>query len=109
METKTWSDFWLFKPVKDLYNSLFASDGGFSFRKLGAAFGIFYIAAKLSLSVVDEKIKYDLVLVWLVFAAVCIGLVTIPDLIKFISTSKTTPPTNQDAPPANGAPPPPTT
>lgn len=77
----------IFKPFIDLYNSLFNNDKGFSFRKLYAVFAI-WAAYQLQLSVLDDKIKAAIILYWQVLGAVCIGLVTIPELIKFLNKNK---------------------
>lgn len=81
---KNWKEWAIFKPVVDLYHSFFNNDNGFSFRKLLAAFSIVGVAAKLSIAITDEPLKFKVIVVWLLFGAVCIGLVTIPELIKFI-------------------------
>ncbi|HXP52193.1 MAG TPA: hypothetical protein VN922_19710 [Bacteroidia bacterium] len=85
---KNWKQWIIFKPVFDLYHSLFNNDNGFSYRKLMAGFSVFMTAYKLSMSVTDNELKVKLVIVWLIFGAICIGLVTIPDLIKFLSANK---------------------
>lgn len=82
---KNWKEWVLIKPVFDLYNSFFNNDNGFSFRKVMAAFSVFCVAYKLSMSVTDDTKKVELVIYWLAFGALCIGLVTIPDLIKFLN------------------------
>ena len=81
-------DWIIFRPIKDLYNSLFNNEEGFSFRKIAAIFSIIVVAAKETYSIVSDVYKFYAVVSWLVFAAVCIGLVTIPDLIKFLNKTK---------------------
>lgn len=71
-------------PLIDLYHSFFNNDKGMSFRKLGAVFAM-YAAYHLQLSILDDNIKKMVILAWMTFGAVCIGLVTIPDLIKFLN------------------------
>lgn len=69
---------------KELINSFSTSPGGLSGRKLSAAASLIwacYLADKLE----DEERMYA-VLFFLVFSAVCLGLVTIPELIKFLSS-----------------------
>ena len=80
-------DWLIFKPFKDLYNSLFNNDSGFSFRKLYAILAMHY-AFSLQQSIVDDQVKKIVIFGWMTLGATCIGLVTIPDLIKFLSTKK---------------------
>ena len=76
---------WLiFKPFIDFYKMFFTENGGFSWRKITATFSVVYVAANLSLSVKDEKLKVELVSVWLFFASVLIGLIAIPQIIQII-------------------------
>lgn len=86
---KNWKEWALIKPFFDFYHSFFNNDMGFSFRKCGAAFAI-YTAGKISLSIQDQTMKFYVCCAWMVFAAVCIGLVTIPQLIQFLSDKKGT-------------------
>lgn len=82
---KEWT---LIKPFSDLYHTLFTNDNGMSQRKVIAYYTVLFVAAKLSFSVTDEKIKADLVYSWQIFAGVCLGLVTVPELIKFLNKGK---------------------
>lgn len=78
---KNWA---IFQPFISLYYALFNDERGFSYRKLGATFAL-YTAAKISFTITVEDTRFYLVITWIAFGAVCIGLVTIPDLIKFLS------------------------
>lgn len=82
---KNWT---IFKPIIDLYNALFNNDNGFSFRKLGALFAM-YSAYKLQLTLTTDSSRQTVIMAWMTFSSVCIGLVTIPDLIKFLNKDKT--------------------
>lgn len=81
MNYKNWI---ILRPVKDVYNSLFNNDKGISYRKGSSAFAI-YAAYQLSISIQDDNVKKIAILFWLIFSAVGIGLVTIPDLIKYLN------------------------
>lgn len=82
---KNWKNWVIFKPLKDIYDSLFNNDNGFSFRKAAACFSICGVGAEVTYSISDDQFKLYALYAWLTFASVCIGLVTIPDLIKFLN------------------------
>jgi hypothetical protein len=83
---KNWKQWAVLKPLIDLYNSLFNNDKGFSYRKIAAGFSVFFVAYKISMQVTDDKLRVQLVEIWLTFGCICLGLITIPDLIKFLVT-----------------------
>jgi hypothetical protein len=68
----------------------FTNDSGMSLRKGGFAFALF-AAYHLQLSVVDDHIKQNIISSGMIFGSVCIGLVTITDLIKFLHRDKDEP------------------
>jgi len=74
----------IFKPLSDLYHMFFTNDKGMSLRKGGFVFGLI-CAYRLQTSIVDDHVKQGVISSWQIFAAVCIGLVTIPELIKFLN------------------------
>lgn len=79
---------WLiFRPFKDFYYSLFNGNGGFSYRKIASVFAL-YAAYQLQLSITNDNVKQAVIASWQIFAAVCIGLITIPQLISFLSSKK---------------------
>lgn len=82
-----WKEWVIFKPIVDIYNSLFNNDKGISFRKGYAVIAIIY-AYQLQLSILDDKVKEKIIYSWQLVGLLCIGLVTIPDLIKFLSSKK---------------------
>lgn len=79
-----WKNWVIFKPVFDFYNSFFNNDQGFSFRKLYASIALIF-AYQLQTSILDDHVKQQVIYAWMMLGAVCIGLVTIPDLIKFLN------------------------
>jgi len=81
---KNWKEWIIFKPIIDVYNSFFNNDKGFSYRKLYAILAMHYAFA-LQQSIVDDTIKKWVIFGWMTLGATCIGLVTIPDLIKFLN------------------------
>lgn len=81
---KNWKNWVVFKPVVDFYHSLFNNNLGFSFRKGAAVFAL-WTAREISLNITDSAQMVACAASWKIFAAVCIGLVTIPELIKFLS------------------------
>lgn len=79
---KNYKNWVIFNPIKDFYNSLFNNCDGFSYRR---GLGIFaaVVAFILSEKVTDQKVLQHVIASWQIMAAVCVGLITIPDLIKF--------------------------
>lgn len=71
------------KFIQDLLNSFKYEDGGFSGRKMSALFSVL-LAGFLSV----KGYPMDLVIVWLVFAATNLGLVTTQQLIEFRTGKK---------------------
>jgi hypothetical protein len=78
------------KPFVDIYNAFFANNEGMSLRKLAFAFAL-GAAYQLQQSVLDDHVKQNIISSWQIFGAVCIGLVTIPELIKFLNRGKDEP------------------
>lgn len=84
---KNWKEWPGIKAIFDIYHSFFTNDKGMSFRKLGAAYSI-WVAMKVSMAVTGDEHKVTVAISWMVFAGVLIGLVTIPELIKFLTRGK---------------------
>lgn len=82
-----WKNWAICRPFIDIYNSFFNNDKGISFRKLYAILAMHY-AFQLQQSITDDNIKRWVIMMWMTLGATCIGLVTIPDLIKFLSSKK---------------------
>lgn len=79
---KNWKNWIIFKPIKDFYNSLFNNNDGFSYRK---GLGIFsaVVALHLSEQVTNDEVKQHIIASWQILCAICVGLITVPELIKF--------------------------
>jgi hypothetical protein len=92
------------KLITKLFQSFEANKDGFSGRKISAMVAIvtgIYITVKL----IPESAQLHALYAWQMFALVCLGLVTIPELIKFITEVKNgknettpTPPADNDSP-----------
>lgn len=74
---------------KNLFNSFSNNPGGWSGRKL-SAFVAVMVASYLTIFLLAESDRLHALYAWLTFALVCLGLVTIPELIKFLATVKGT-------------------
>lgn len=78
--------------LKNIIESFYKKNSGFSARKLSAFQGV-GVATIASLAGIfytihfqhPELIKF-IIVVWLLFALLCLGLVTIPELIKFLNS-----------------------
>lgn len=70
------------KILNNLILSFSNEDGGFSARKL-SAFAAIVIAYLLSLKYSDNTNIVEINLSWLAFALLCLGIVTIEQIIKF--------------------------
>lgn len=69
--------------INDIWNSLNTDKQGVSGRKLSAAISVL-TAVWVGVMQVPESEKIYVVWSFLTFSAVCLGLVTIPELIKFL-------------------------
>lgn len=84
--------------IKDIWDSFKNNKDGLSGRKLAAFWGITIVATSVTLAVVymvHKRNENDVLiyliyalLIWIIFGAVCLGLVTIPELIKFLAELK---------------------
>lgn len=74
----------IFTPIIDVYNSFKTNNDGLSGRKLSSFWAIVIVSTGLSFKFGNSKNVVDLVQLWLLFALLTLGLVTIPDLIRFI-------------------------
>jgi hypothetical protein len=68
--------------IKKLWSSFDNSPGGFSARKLSAFVAVVVVSAKISYQFTTAENLVEVLIVWLTFAAVCLGLVTGEQLIK---------------------------
>jgi len=70
--------------LKGIIDSFKTTPGGFSGRKISAALSLIW-ACYLADGLTGDA-RMHAVFAFLIFSAVCLGLVTIPELIKFLST-----------------------
>lgn len=75
-------------PFIDIWDSFKTGTSGLSGRKTSAFWAITIVATALSFKFGNNSNVLELVLMWLVFGAICLGLVTIPELIKFLAELK---------------------
>lgn len=84
--------------TKDIWDSFKTGASGLSGRKLAAFWAITVVASAVTFAIcflVYKRNETDSLLhllyalfAWLVFGAICLGLVTIPELIKFLAELK---------------------
>ena len=74
--------------MNDIWNSLKNNSEGLSGRKLSAFWALVFVATYLSIKHTDSTNSIAMVGMWLTFAAVCLGLVAIPELMKFLAEIK---------------------
>jgi hypothetical protein len=68
--------------LNDLWNSFKTNSDGVSGRKLSAFWAIVVVATFISYKYTTSANVFEMVIVWLTFACICLGLVTIPELLK---------------------------
>lgn len=74
--------------LNDLWDSFKNNKDGASGRKLSAFWAIVVVATFISYKYTTPNNVIEMVITWLVFASICLGLVTIPELIKFLAELK---------------------
>lgn len=74
--------------LNDIWNSFKNNADGLSGRKLSAFWAIMFVSTYLSYKHTDLSNVIEMVGMWLIFAAVCLGLVAIPELMKFLAEIK---------------------
>lgn len=77
----------LVSPITNLLDSFKIDKGGFSGRKLTASLS-FVTAAYVAVVQLPANYKIDAVYAFLCLSGVCLGLVTIPQIIEFLSGKK---------------------
>jgi len=70
------------KLLEDLYKSFGNNKDGFSARKLSAFTGV-TIAAIATFRFCDEKVLTDVLAAWLLFSLLCLGIITLQQVIDF--------------------------
>lgn len=83
------------KIIAKLLNSFDTEKGGYSGRKLSAFVSII-IAAYFGFRFGDEKSIVELTIIWLSFALLCLGIVTIEQIIKLKNNGQTDTGTNTE-------------
>jgi len=74
--------------LNDLWNSFLNNKEGASSRKLSAFWAIVVVSTYISYKYTTPDNVLEMVITWLVFALVCLGLVTIPELLKHLAELK---------------------
>lgn len=70
------------KIFSDLVASLNTENTGYSARKLSAFFGVVFVAGWITHKNTNASNVTELVLIWLSFSMLCLGLVTIGQLVE---------------------------
>lgn len=76
------------EKLNDIWNSLKNNADGLSGRKLSAFWALAFVATYLAIKHTDSNNAIEMVGMWLLFAAICLGLVAIPELMKFLAEIK---------------------
>ncbi len=74
--------------ISDIWDSFKTNNNGLSGRKISAAWGVSIAATYVTYKHTTNENMLKVLIVWLVFSCVCLGLVTIPELIKFLAELK---------------------
>jgi hypothetical protein len=74
--------------ANDIWNSFKTNADGASSRKLSAFWAIVVVSSYITYQYTTSANVFEMVIVWLTFACVCLGLVTIPELLKDLSELK---------------------
>jgi hypothetical protein len=74
--------------LTDIWNSFKHNKEGASGRKLSAFWAIVVVSTYISYKYTTTANVIEMTITWLVFALVCLGLVTIPELLKYLAELK---------------------
>lgn len=74
--------------LNDIWNSMKHNKDGFSTRKLSAFWSVVVVSTFISYKFTNSNNLTEVLITWLVFASISLGLVTIPELIKFLAEIK---------------------
>jgi uncharacterized membrane protein YjjB (DUF3815 family) len=77
------------KLINWISKSFTADKDGSSARKLSAFYAIVIMSGFITINKTDKDNATTMLEVWLLFAGVCLGMVTVQQLIEFIKGSKT--------------------
>lgn len=72
-----------------IWDSFHNGPGGLSARKLSAAFAV--LAAAYNLQFVDKSNAVEMTMVWLCFALLCLGIITMQNVIELRTGKKADP------------------
>lgn len=75
--------------IRDLYNSFQNKPEGFSARKLSAFTGV-TVAVIVTMRFCNDRLLVDVITVWLLFALLCLGIITLQQVIDFRGGKSTT-------------------
>jgi len=73
---------WFVEKIERFINSFDTKNEGFSGRKLSAFFGVFVSGFITSRYCTTQSLS-EILIIWLVFVAFCLGLVTASQIISF--------------------------
>jgi len=74
--------------ISDIWNSFKHNKDGASGRKLSAFWSIVVVSTFATYKYTTDNNLIEVLIIWLTFASICLGLVTIPELIKFLAELK---------------------
>jgi 4-amino-4-deoxy-L-arabinose transferase-like glycosyltransferase len=74
--------------ISDIWNSFKHNKDGASGRKLSAFWAIVVVSTFATYKYTTDNNLIEVLIIWLTFASICLGLVTIPELIKFLAELK---------------------
>ncbi len=77
------------KVLNSLIDSFSTGDGGFSARKLSAFAGV-ATCVYVTLKYIEVQYLAEVLTIWLAFALLCMGIVTIEQIIKLKNGNNTT-------------------
>jgi hypothetical protein len=76
------------KWYNDIWNSLKRGEEGLSFRKIATFWSVAIVATRITYTHTTDTNVLRMVALWLIFACVCLGLITIPELLTKLSEIK---------------------
>jgi len=74
--------------ISDIWNSFKHNKDSVSGRKISAFWSIVVVSTFATYKYTTNNNLIEVLIIWLTFASICLGLVTIPELIKFLAELK---------------------
>ena len=74
--------------ITDIWNSFKHNKDSVSGRKISAFWSIVVVSTFATYKYTTNNNLIEVLIIWLTFASICLGLVTIPELIKFLAELK---------------------